>query len=120
MARLIGEKALNTVVAHIDGVHDALRDQAIETEAIAKRRLESARATTEWVKLADPDHLTEINVTEGDIDFFVNMEGYKQGPMAIEFGHAPSGIFGPGGKFGHVKTKAPYGLYIMTGAWLQS
>jgi hypothetical protein len=33
--------------------------------------------------------------------------------MAIEFGHEPSGVFGPGGRYEDVQSKAPEGLYIL-------
>lgn len=120
MARLIGKKALNSIVSRIDGVHDAVGDQAKKTEKIAATRLQQARSSTPWVKIADPGGLTKITVTEGEVDFFVNMEAPKQGAMALEFGHAPSGVFGPNGRYADVKTKAPVGLYIMTGAYIQS
>lgn len=120
MAQLIGEKAMNSIVSQMDGVHDAVRDQAGKTEKIAEQRLQRARSTTGWVKIADPDGMTRITVTEGDVDYFVNMEAPKEGAMAIEYGHAPSGVFGPGGRYADVKTRAPMGLYIMTGAYIQS
>lgn len=120
MARLIGEKALNTVVSHMPGVRGALLDQAKKTEKIADTRLQQARASTPWFKILDPDGQTKIGIDSGEVDYFVYMEAYKMGAMALEFGHAPSGVFGPGGMLGHIKTKAPLGLYIMTGAYIQS
>lgn len=48
----------------------------------------------------------------GPVDRLVNLEG--PGAMSIEMGHAPSGHFDPE-RYGKV-TKAPQGLYILTGA----
>ena len=46
------------------------------------------------------------------VDGFVEMKGTD--PMAIEFGHFPSGYFAPE-KYGKV-TKPPHGLYILSRA----
>lgn len=118
--RLIKQRSMNLVVSHLGEVDRALKKQARKTAKIADQRLESARASTQWYKIADPDDQTEISVSKGDVDYWVNMDGYKDGARALEYGHAPSGIFGPEGRLGHIKTKAPMGLYILTGAYIQS
>ncbi|AXH50391.1 hypothetical protein SEA_OLLIE_22 [Mycobacterium phage Ollie] len=114
MARLIGQKAMNHVISHLDGVRDAVYAEAKERGRKAEANLAQARASTRWHKIFGPDHLTRVTVTRGDVDSFINLEAPNA--MAIEFGHQPSGVFGPGGMFGHLDTKAPEGLYIITSA----
>jgi hypothetical protein len=111
MVRLIGEKAMNTVVSHLPGVVGAVREERDEVATRAEGNLAAARASgTE--KISGPEHVTRITTTDGEVDAFVNMEGTD--PMAIEFGHFPSGFFDPE-TYGRV-TKAPHGLYILTRA----
>lgn len=114
MVQLIGQKAMNLVVSHLDEVRDAVWDEAKQVERRAKANLAQARATTQWHKIYGPDHLTRVSASRGDVDSFANLEAPS--PMAIEFGHQPSGVFGPGGRYGHIETKAPEGLYILTKA----
>jgi hypothetical protein len=114
MAKLIGQKPMNIVVSHLDEVRDAVHDEARVVEGRARGYLEEARGSTRWHKIYGPDHLTRVTLTQGDTDSFVNLEAPN--PMAIEFGHEPSGVFGPGGELGHIKTRAPHGLYILTHA----
>jgi hypothetical protein len=120
MVELYSAKVLNCIIAHMPDLHREIQQEAKRVGRIADERLEAARGSTHWHKIADPGHETKITIENGDVDAVVNMEGYKQGAMALEFGHAPSGVFGPNGKYSHVKTKAPYGLYIMTGAYIQA
>lgn len=114
MVRLIGQKAMNHVVSHLGEVKSAVSDEADEVGDKAKARLAQARASTHWHKIHGPDHLTRVTVSHGDVDSFANLEAPNA--MAIEFGHQPSGVFGPGGALGHIDTKAPEGLYILSGA----
>ena len=116
MARLIGQKAMNTVVSHQQGVVDHVHDVAVKHKRLAKANLDEARASTRWHKIFGPGHLTEVDVTDGSVDSFVNLRAPN--PMAIEYGHQPSGVFGPGGRYGHLDTKAPDGLYILTRAMI--
>lgn len=107
MARLYySRKGLNTVIAHMDGVRDAVHDEAKERGRKTKARLAEARASTRWHKIYGPDHLTDVSVTRGAVDSFVNLDAPN--PMAIEYGHAPSGVFEG------TDTKSPEGLYILT------
>lgn len=55
-----------------------------------------------------------IDTAEHDVDCFTIL--HAPNAMALEFGHAPSGVFGPGGKFAHVNSKAPDPTYILTRA----
>lgn len=111
---LIGQKAMNTVVSHHSETHAAIHKETGELETRAKANLDGARSSTRWHKIFGPGHLTDVTKSFGDVDGFVNLEAPN--PMAIEFGHAPSGVFGPDGSLGHIHTKAPDGLYILTRA----
>lgn len=108
---LISSKAMNTVVSHLDGVRGRVHEEAKGIEEAAKAALEEARASTKWHKIVGPGHLTYVDSSQGEVDSFANLNAPN--PMAIEFGHEPSGVFGPGGKYGSTKTKAPEGLYIL-------
>jgi hypothetical protein len=107
-----GRSGLNKVVAHLPGVVHEMRSEADEVADRAKANLAAARASTQWEKIHGPDHLTKITRTNGSVDAYVNMEAPS--PESIEYGHYPSGVFDPE-KYGRV-TKAPQGLYILTGA----
>lgn len=111
MVHLISNKAMNTVVSHLDEVKDRVHHEAKGVEAAAKAGLEEARASTRWHKIIGPEHLTNVDSSQGEVDSFANLNAPN--PMAIEFGHSPSGVFGPGGRYGDTKTKAPEGLYIL-------
>lgn len=120
MAKVYGRKLVNGAAAHHVETQTALRRLTREVEGKARANLAKARASG-WTKIADPDGLTKIGSAQGEgkygaVDYVVYMEAYKQGAMAIEFGHAPSGVFGPGGQMSHIKTKAPHGLYILSRA----
>lgn len=56
----------------------------------------------------------QIETAEHDIDCFTIL--HAPDAMALEFGHAPSGVFGPGGKYEHVDSKPPEPTYILTQA----
>lgn len=103
---------MNYVVSHLDEVRAGVKKEAEKIGEKAKANLAAARASTTHTKISGPSHITAISVTEDEVDSLVNMDG--EDPMAIEFGHAPSGYFAPG-SYGKV-TKAPHGLYILTRA----
>lgn len=111
MPKLISTKAMNAVVSHLGGVRDAVHDEAKGIEHAADANLQAVRDTTKWHKIFGPGHLTSVSASRGEVDSFANL--HAPNPMAIEFGHSPSGVFGPGGRYGHQKTKAPEGLYIL-------
>jgi hypothetical protein len=112
MAQLWSQKALDTHVSHLEGVRHAVHDEAKKIHEKAEGNLEGARASTTHTKIKGPTGTTQVTLTQGETDSFVNLEG--DDPMAIEFGHAPSGVFDPL-TYGKV-TKAPHGLYILTRA----
>jgi hypothetical protein len=106
---------MNIVVSHIDGVRETVAKKAEEIHGVADGLLMEARSTTHWVNIGDPastGHRYEITKSHGDVDSFVNLEGPN--PLAMEFGHSPSGYFAPE-RYGHI-TKSPEGLYILTRA----
>ena len=110
-------KAFNGMIAHMGGVTGALHGEADRLKGMAERRLQSARSSTRWVKYDQSSaHETKIEVTESDgkytCDFQVSM--VAENAVAIEYGHAPSG------KLKGTKTKAPFGLYVMTGTHNQA
>lgn len=121
MARvtLKGRRFINGTAARAHETQGALRRTTREIEGKARANLARARSSTRWHKIYGPGHLTHVNATRadgeyGDIDYLVNLEAPNA--MAIEFGHQPSGVFGPGGSLGHLDTKAPEGLYILSRA----
>lgn len=114
MVELWNSEALNRHIAHMDGVGHEVHHEAEETGRRASGYLEEVRGSTRWHKIIGPGHLTFIEITRGEVDSFVDL--IAPNPMAIEFGHEPSGVFGPGGRFSHVHTRAPHGLYILTHA----
>lgn len=97
--RLIGQKAMNHVVSHIDGVVLSVTKEAMEIHGRAESRLAGHRETGN----------AEVTLTQGDTDSFVNLE--DPAALSIEFGHYV------GGKFKNAaQPKYVPGLYIITGA----
>jgi hypothetical protein len=119
MEWLVGKKALNAIVSHQPEAEDGAHDMAKKVGAHAEAHLEAVRGSTHWYKIhpeTSPPHETEIKVEKGTDpkhtqDSFVVMEGNN--PMATEYGHHPSGVFGPEGSLGHVPTRPPAGLHIL-------
>jgi hypothetical protein len=103
MARLMSEKALNTVVARIPGVHDALGGVARRVAGAAKGRLAVHKFQGH----------SRITITEGDVDWFVNLDDSRgdHAAMSIEFGHIVKGKYEDPGKPKYVP-----GLYILSTA----
>lgn len=111
MVQLISAKAMNIVVSHQEGVRAAVKNEADSVAQAAKAELAHVRGSTRWHKIFGPSHLTSVSSSQGEVDAFANL--HAPNPMAIEFGHSPSGVFGPGGRYGYIRTKAPDGLYIL-------
>lgn len=108
---------LERLLANKESVKRAVKSEAKDRERIARGLLQEARTSTPWVKIADPDNLTYTS-DQGDPDsrpdWFFSLNAKKPGnPKSIEYGHNPSGVFGPGGRYGHIPSKAPEGLYIL-------
>lgn len=109
--RLIGDNAMNQIISHLGEVKRGVHREAEAVGDAAEANLRTVRGTTRWRKIHGPGHLTSIEATQHDVDSTVDL--VAPNPMAIEFGHAPSGVFGEDGALGHIKTKAPEGLYIL-------
>jgi len=94
--RLIGNKAMNKIIAPLDEVQDAVEAAAKRLARVAEGRLAAHRRTG--------DHHITIdrirNIKYGYLDRFVSLKG--SAPMSVEFGHRNHR-----GGFVH-------GLYIMT------
>lgn len=73
--RLVGQKRMNHIVSHEDGVKASVRAKAVEIGSLAQAILAGHR---------DEGH-AYISVTYGDTDSFVNLE--DKAAMSIEFGH---------------------------------
>lgn len=104
-----------STVVKLPGVIGAIEDEAQEVGVRAEINLAEARASTTHRKIKGPANLTNIDVEKAPdrvADWFVCLEAPN--PIAIEYGHGPSGYFDPD-KYGRV-TKAPAGLYILTRA----
>lgn len=114
MATVYGQKLITSAVTRHREVRGEIRRVTNRVDHRASRNLAKARGSTRWYKIHGPAHLTQVG------SFIDGSDGviYLQAPnaMAIEFGHGPSGVFGPGGEYGHLETKAPHGLYILTRA----
>lgn len=96
MAQLIGLKAMNQVVSHLDEVRNDVKDHAKAVGEVATGRLAGHEKTGEH----------KITVTHGEVDSFVNLEGVH--PESVEFGHWVEG------KYKSDPPKFAQGLYILT------
>jgi hypothetical protein len=123
----VGKKELNGYLATAPQVQRKLWSEAKRVERIAENKLDFARASTEWYKIAAPPHLTYVALQRAttnsqgkpsSTDYLVTM--FAPNVWAIEYGHLPSGVFGPGGRYADVKTKPPRGLYLMTMTFVQA
>ena len=89
--------AINTTVSHLPGVRDAVHDKAVQIAGKAEQRLSLHRKP-------DDDTSSEVTVTQGTVDSFINLEDDGGGAIGIEFGYRAEN-----GKIVH-------GLHIITGA----
>lgn len=110
------EHAFNGKIANMRGVKARIKQEAHEVEVKAEMNLKSARASTTHVRI-DPSQAHETRIAlehapDYSPDWLVSM--YAVNPMALEYGHYPSGYFDPD-RYGSV-TKAPQGLYILNRA----
>ena len=109
---IYGEKICNYAASHHVKTQRNIRQQTNALKFRASARLAGARASTDHEKIYGPSHLTKVSADHSEVDGYVYLTAPNA--MAIEFGHFPSGYFAPE-KFGRM-TKAPHGLYILTGA----
>jgi hypothetical protein len=104
------------LVKNIDGIKDEVKDEARKVEAKAETNLAAVRASTTHTRI-DPARANETEIRlekapDRTADWLVSM--YAVNPMALEYGHYPSGYFDPD-KYGSI-TKSPSGLYILNRA----
>lgn len=108
---------LEMILAHKRGVNAAIVRETKERAQVAEGLLKQAKASTPHVKFDDEhDHETQITTQFGGVDGFFSMDSGGSpytSAKSIEFGHNPSGVFGPGGRYGHRPSKPPEGLYIL-------
>jgi hypothetical protein len=108
MAKVDIYLSCNDTVLELPGVGQSVKDGAQDVEENAKVILRTIRATTPHSKISGPDNLTKITsekATDQPNDWFVSL--WAPNPVAIEYGHQPSGWFAG------TDTKAPDGLYIL-------
>jgi hypothetical protein len=110
VARVDIYASCNNTILNLPGLKVGVGDEAMKMGVKAEGILENIRATTQWDKISGPDGLTRIDVSEADdpdhpADWQVELWGPN--PIAIEFGHEPSGYFAG------TKTRSPEGLYIL-------
>ena len=96
--KLIGEKAMNTVVSHHSEVQASITAETEEAVSRGTARLASHRDTGN----------AEVNSTYGETDGFVNLD--DAAAMSIEFGHFVKG------KYERDEPKFVPGLYIISEA----
>jgi hypothetical protein len=89
--------AVNTTVARLPGVREAVFESANKIAAKAEQRLSAHRKP-------DDDTSSSIDVSRGTVDSFINLDDDGGGAMGIEFGYRAEN-----GKIVH-------GLHIITGA----
>lgn len=94
--RLIGQKAMNKVIAPQPEVQAEVRKQAKRLGKIAASALASHRRTGDHKIVVEK----RISMKYGFLDYLISMEG--SAPMSVEFGHRNH-------RGGYVQ-----GLYIMT------
>lgn len=105
------------LVRTVPGIKREVKEEAKKVETKAEINLVSARATTTHTRIEqNRANETEIKLEKAPgrmgADWLVSMYGVN--PMAIEYGHYPSGYFDPV-KYGSM-TKSPSGLYILNRA----
>ena len=104
------------LVKNIPGLEREVKDEARKVEAKAETNLAAVRASTTHTRI-DPARANETEIRlekapDRTTDWLVSM--YAVNPMALEYGHYPSGYFDPD-KYGRI-TKSPSGQYILNRA----
>jgi hypothetical protein len=104
------------LVKNIPGIEREVKDEARKVEAKAETNLAAVRASTTHTRI-DPARANETEIRlekapDRTTDWLVSM--YAVNPMALEYGHYPSGYFDPD-KYGRI-TKSPSGQYILNRA----
>lgn len=108
MGRVEIDLMCHEVVLSLPGVKRSVREAADDIEGDAEAILFTIRATTTHKKIVGPDGLVSISkepAKDNNTDWFVSL--HAPNPVALEYGHEPSGIFAG------TDTHAPDGLYIL-------
>lgn len=102
----------NEAAAKHKDTRSALRKENDGVRRRAVTNLEQANKTSRITK--DGYFPAEIETSERDVDFYTTL--VAPNAVALEFGHDPSGAFGPGGRY-YGRQKAPTDPeYILTRA----
>jgi hypothetical protein len=91
-----GQKVMNQIISHLDGVPDAVHDVAQDRAGQSKALLAGHRDTG----------AAEITVTRGETDSFVNLD--DPAALSIEFGHWVKG------KYERDTPQFVPGIYVLT------
>jgi hypothetical protein len=110
MANVTIYASCHDTVLDLPGLKVGVGKEAKKMGAKAEGILTAIRMSTTHSKIAGPDGLTSIKVEEGGdtnypADWAVAL--YGPNPIAMEFGHKPSGVFAG------TDTESPEGLYIL-------
>ena len=103
------------LVKNIPGIEREVKQAAREVEIKAETNLRSARAATTHKRIQKSRVKTEVKLEKAPdrkADWLISL--YASNPMALEYGHYPSGYFDPI-KYKSI-TKSPSGLYILNRA----
>jgi hypothetical protein len=100
----------NETVLNLPGLKVGVGDCAMKLGAKAETILAVVRASTRWDRIDEPSGQTFIDVNETSdpqhpADWQVEL--HAPNPIALEFGHLPSGYYAG------TSTRSPEGLYIL-------
>lgn len=100
----------NETVLNLPGLKVGVGECAMELGVKAEGILNVVRASTRWDRIDEPSGQTFIDVDEASdpahpADWQVEL--HAPNPIALEFGHRPSGYYAG------TATRAPEGLYIL-------
>jgi hypothetical protein len=82
MASVIGDKALNLVISHLEGVHEELKVRADEFKVKGEALLAPHTKTGN----------AHLEVESGDVDVYLALVDEGGDAIAIERGHGPGGF----------------------------
>lgn len=108
---------LERLIAHKKGVYAAICKEAQDRERLTHALLDQARASTahekfDWLHAHETD--TSWQPVGDGVDAWFSLTGATHTSVkSVEYGHLPSGVFGPDGHLGHIRSKPPEGLYIL-------
>jgi len=98
-----GQRAMNALISHLEGVKGAVYEQATEVRGKAEAKLARHRDTGR----------AKVTLTRGQVDSFVNLD--DPAALSIEFGHAQEIEWQENGD-SSIEVRWVDGLHIITGA----